>query len=80
VIEDVLLAVQQLVGLRRDGRRDARVRMSGVGDPDPGRVVQVPITVPGDEPRSFAAIDVEVRDPPPHGRDDAVIRERIGGH
>ena len=78
VVQDVLLAVEELGGLRRDGRRDARMGMPRVGHADPRRVVEVARAVTSDQPRALAAVDVEVRDPAPDRRDDGVVRE-VGG-
>jgi hypothetical protein len=36
VVDDVLLAMDQLAGLRRDRGCDARVRVTRVRDTDPG--------------------------------------------
>ena len=78
VVQDVLLAVEQLRGLRRDGGGDPRMGMAGVGDPDPRRVVEVALAVAGDQPRALAAVDVEVRDPAPDRRHDRMVGERRG--
>ena len=76
VVEDVLLAVEELAGLGGDRGRDARMSVSGVGHADPRRVVEVARAVAGDQPRTLAAVDVEVRDPAPDGGDDGVVGER----
>ena len=41
VVQDVLLAVEELGGLRRDRRRDARMGVARVRHADPRRVVEV---------------------------------------
>ena len=76
VVQDVLLAVEQLRGLGGDRRRDPRMGVAGVGDADPRRVVEIALAVAGDQPRALAAVDVEVRDPAPDGRDDGVVGQR----
>ena len=73
VVQDVLLAVEQLRRLRGDGRGDPRMGVPGVRDADPGRVVEVALAVAGDQPRPFAAVDVQVRDPAPDSRDDGMV-------
>ena len=80
VVEDVLLAVQQFRGLGLDRGDDPRMRVAGVGDADPGRVVEVALAVTGDEPGPLATVDVEVRDPAPDRRHDRVVGEgtRLG--
>ena len=86
VVDDVLLAVEELAGLGRDRGRDPRVGVTGVGDADPRRVVEVAPAVPGDQPRPLAAVDVEVRDPAPDraarrawsGRSGASPRATVG--
>ena len=75
VVDDVLLAVQELARLRRDRGRDARVGVTGVGDADPRRVVEVAPAIAGDQPRPLAAVDIEVRDPAPDRGHHAVVGE-----
>src|SRR5438128_11455474 len=57
------------------------MRMAGVRDADPAAVVEVALAVGGDQPRPLAAIDDEIRDPAPHGRDDREVgwRGRAAG-
>ena len=45
VVQDVLLGVDDPARLLGDGRRDPRVGVAGVRDPDPARVVEVAIAV-----------------------------------
>ena len=78
MIEDVLLAVEQLGGLRLDRRHDPRMRVARVGHPDPGRVVEVALAVAGDQPRPLAAVHVQVGDAAPDRRDDRVVGEGTG--
>ena len=73
VVGDVLLRVDDLRGLRRDGRRDPRVRVTRVRHPDPRRIVEVAGPVAGDQPRPLAAVDVEVGDPAPDRGHDGVV-------
>ena len=73
VVDDVLLAVEELRGLGLDRGDDPRVGVAGVRDADPGRVVEVALAVGRDQPRALAAVDVEVRDPAPDRRHDAVV-------
>ncbi len=47
VVDDVLLAVEELGGLPCDGRCHARVSVAGVGDTDAGGVVEVALRHPG---------------------------------
>ena len=70
VVDDVLLAVEQLRGLRLDRRDDPRVGVAGVGDADPRGVVEVPLALGRDQPRALAVVDDEVRDPAPDRRHD----------
>src|SRR4029079_16807397 len=76
VIQDVLLAVEQLLSLRRDGRRDPRMGVPGVGDADPRRVVEVALAVAGDQPGALATVHVQVRDAAPDGRDHGMVGQR----
>ena len=75
VVDDVLLAVEELRRLGLDGGHDARMGVAGVRDADPGRVVEVALAVRRDQPRALAAVDLEVRDPAPDRRDDGVVGE-----
>ena len=57
VVDDVLLAVEELRRLVRDRRGDPRMGVARVGDADPRRVVEVPLAVGRDQPRALAAVD-----------------------
>ena len=52
VVDDVLLAVEQLRGLGGDGRRDPWMGVAGVGDADPRAVVEVAIAIGRDRARN----------------------------
>ncbi len=73
VVDDVLLAVEELLGLGRDRRRHPRVGMAGARDADPRAVVEVALAVGRDEPGTLAPLDDDVRDPAPDRRHDAPV-------
>ena len=79
VEDDVLLAVEQLHRLGGDGGSHARVGMPRVGHADARAVVEVAAAIAIDEPRAFASLDVDVRDPAPDTGHDRVVRQRRGG-
>jgi hypothetical protein len=76
VVDDVLLAVEELRGLGLDRGHDSRVRVARVRDADPRAVVEIAIAVGGDEPAALAVVDDDVRDATPDRGDDRGIRER----
>ena len=79
VVDDVLLAVDQLGRLLGDRGGDLGMGVAGIDDADTGRVVEVALAVVGDQPRAFAAFDDQVRIARPDGR-HAVGQSRPIGH
>jgi len=73
VVDDVLLAVQQLAGLLADGLDHARMGMSGVGHTDARGVVEIAGAVAGDEPGAFAPVGMDVGEAGPHSGHDRMV-------
>ena len=65
VVDDVLLAVEQLRGLGLHGGHDSRMGVARVRDADPRRVVEVPVALGRDQPAALAVVHDQVRDPAP---------------
>ncbi len=78
VVQDVLLGVDDLAGLLGDRRRDARMGVAGVRDPDPAGVVEVALAVDRLDPRADAALHDQVRVARPDRRDAAPQLRPVG--
>ena len=77
MIDDVLLAVNQLGRLLGNRRRNLRMRVSSVHHADPRGVVEPTLASAVNQPRAFATLHVYVRGPPPDGGDDLVSWDRL---
>ena len=81
VVDDVLLAVDELRRLLRDRRRDPRMRMPGADHADPRGVVEVAFATDRLQPGAGAALDDQVGVAGPDGRHAVAQRQprrRIG--
>ena len=72
MIDDVLLAVNQLRRLFSDRRRDLRVRVTGIHHADPRGVVEPALASAVDQPGAFAVLNIHVAGATPDWGDDFV--------
>ena len=77
MIDDVLLAVNQLGRLFGNRRRNLRMCVASVHHADPRGVVEPTLASAVNEPRAFAALHIYVGSPSPDGGDDLVSWDRL---